>query len=110
MIFGIGTDVVQLARVEEVYARHGEHFVRRLLMPEEEAGFRTLQAAGALPRDALRGQGSDRQGARHRLRARHLDPRRRHRAERLGPAGGDLVGARPRACATSSAPAKATSP
>ncbi len=26
MIFGIGTDVVQLARVEAVYARHGEHF------------------------------------------------------------------------------------
>lgn len=40
MIFGIGTDVVQLARVEQVFARHGEHFVRRLLMPEEETGFR----------------------------------------------------------------------
>jgi holo-[acyl-carrier protein] synthase len=40
MIFGIGTDVVQLARVERAYARHGEHFVRRLLLPEEEAGFR----------------------------------------------------------------------
>jgi len=40
MIFGIGTDVVQLERVKAVYERHGEHFVRRLLMPEEEAGFR----------------------------------------------------------------------
>jgi holo-[acyl-carrier protein] synthase len=40
VIFGIGTDVVQLERVEAVYARHGEHFVRRLLMPEEEASFR----------------------------------------------------------------------
>jgi holo-[acyl-carrier protein] synthase len=40
VIFGIGTDVVQLARVEATYARHGEHFVRRLLMPEEEAAFR----------------------------------------------------------------------
>jgi holo-[acyl-carrier protein] synthase len=40
VIFGIGTDVVQLARVDEVYSRHGEHFVRRLLMPEEEAAFR----------------------------------------------------------------------
>ena len=40
MIFGIGTDVVQLARVEEIYARHGEHFVRRLLMPQEETAFR----------------------------------------------------------------------
>ena len=43
MIFGIGTDVVQLARVEDVYARHGEHFVRRLLLPEEEAGFRVYK-------------------------------------------------------------------
>ena len=43
MIFGIGTDVVQLARVEDVYARHGEHFVRRLLLPEEEAGFRNYK-------------------------------------------------------------------
>ena len=43
MIFGIGTDVVQLARVEQVYARHGEHFVRRLLLPEEEQGFRSYK-------------------------------------------------------------------
>ncbi len=40
MIHGIGTDVVQLERIEQVFARHGEHFVRRLLMPEEEAAFR----------------------------------------------------------------------
>ncbi len=40
MIFGIGTDVVQLARVEATYERYGENFVRRLLMPEEEAAFR----------------------------------------------------------------------
>ena len=40
MIFGIGTDVVQLARIEAAYARHGEHFVRRLLMPEEDEAFR----------------------------------------------------------------------
>jgi holo-[acyl-carrier protein] synthase len=40
VIFGIGTDVVQLERVEAIYHRHGEHFVRRLLMPEEEVAFR----------------------------------------------------------------------
>jgi holo-[acyl-carrier protein] synthase len=43
LIFGIGTDVVQLARVEATYARHGEHFVRRLLMAEEEAAFRAYK-------------------------------------------------------------------
>lgn len=43
MIFGIGTDVVQLERVQAVYARHGEHFVQRLLMPEEAAAFRSYR-------------------------------------------------------------------
>ena len=40
MIFGIGTDVVRLDRIEAAYARFGEHFVRRLLMPQEEVAFR----------------------------------------------------------------------
>lgn len=40
MIFGIGTDVVRLDRVEATLARFGEHFVRRLLLPEEEAQYR----------------------------------------------------------------------
>jgi holo-[acyl-carrier protein] synthase len=40
VIFGIGTDVVQLERVQGAFERHGERFVRRLLMPEEEAGLR----------------------------------------------------------------------
>ena len=43
MIFGIGTDVVQLSRIEATWARHGEHFVQRLLMPEEERAFRTYK-------------------------------------------------------------------
>jgi holo-[acyl-carrier protein] synthase len=40
MIFGIGTDVVQLERIKQVYERFGEKFVERLLLPEEEAAFR----------------------------------------------------------------------
>jgi len=40
MIFGIGTDVVQLDRIEQSYARFGQHFARRVLMPEEEEAFR----------------------------------------------------------------------
>jgi holo-[acyl-carrier protein] synthase len=43
VIFGIGTDVVQVARVQAIFERHGEHFVRRLLMPEEEASFRSYK-------------------------------------------------------------------
>ncbi|MBT8137502.1 MAG: holo-ACP synthase [Gammaproteobacteria bacterium] len=39
MIFGIGTDMVRIDRVEAVYARFGEKFVNRLLMPQEIAEF-----------------------------------------------------------------------
>lgn len=40
MIFGVGTDVVELSRIQSTYERFGEHFVRRLLMDEELALFR----------------------------------------------------------------------
>jgi holo-[acyl-carrier protein] synthase len=43
MIFGVGTDLVQLERVESVYARFGAHFVDRLLMPEERAAFESYR-------------------------------------------------------------------
>jgi holo-[acyl-carrier protein] synthase len=43
VIFGIGTDVVQVARVQAIFDRHGEHFVRRLLMPDEEIAFRSYK-------------------------------------------------------------------
>jgi holo-[acyl-carrier protein] synthase len=35
VIFGIGTDVLKVERVERVYARFGEHFAKRLLLDEE---------------------------------------------------------------------------
>ena len=35
MIFGIGTDLVALERIERAWAKHGEKFAQRILMPEE---------------------------------------------------------------------------
>jgi len=35
MIFGVGTDIVEVSRIQATYDRFGEHFVRRLLMEEE---------------------------------------------------------------------------
>jgi holo-[acyl-carrier protein] synthase len=35
MIFGIGTDLVELSRIEEIYGRHGDRFAKRILMDEE---------------------------------------------------------------------------
>jgi holo-[acyl-carrier protein] synthase len=40
MIFGVGTDVVELARINATWERFGEHFVQRILMPEELTLFR----------------------------------------------------------------------
>lgn len=39
MIFGVGTDILELSRVQATYDRFGDHFVRRLLMPEEHQQF-----------------------------------------------------------------------
>jgi len=40
MIFGVGTDIVEVARIQATYARFGEHFVQRILMDEELELFR----------------------------------------------------------------------
>lgn len=46
MIFGVGTDIVELVRIQETLQRFGERFVDRLLMPEERALFeKTRQPA-----------------------------------------------------------------
>lgn len=40
MIFGVGTDIVEVARIQATYDRFGEHFVQRILMDEEIALYR----------------------------------------------------------------------
>lgn len=35
MIFGIGTDILKLERVERLWAKHGDQFARRVLLDEE---------------------------------------------------------------------------
>lgn len=39
MIFGIGTDILQLARVEQTWGRFGEAFAARVLLDEERRLF-----------------------------------------------------------------------
>lgn len=39
MIYGVGTDVVELVRIQQTYERFGDRFVERLLMPEERERF-----------------------------------------------------------------------
>jgi len=37
MIFGIGIDVLEVARIQRVYEKFGDHFVDRLLLPGERS-------------------------------------------------------------------------
>ena len=39
MIYGVGTDVVELSRIQATLERFGDHFIDRLLMPEERELF-----------------------------------------------------------------------
>ena len=39
MIYGIGTDIVEIARMRSAWERHGECFARKLLTPAEYAAF-----------------------------------------------------------------------
>ena len=44
MIFGIGTDIVEIARVRAALARHGDRFAERILGPEELVIYRRRSA------------------------------------------------------------------
>jgi holo-[acyl-carrier protein] synthase len=47
MIYGIGTDIVLLDRVQDLYRRYGERFARRVLGPEELVEFARRRSRGA---------------------------------------------------------------
>ena len=40
MIFGIGTDIVRVARMQQILDKHGERFARRILTNHELIGYR----------------------------------------------------------------------
>lgn len=46
MIFGIGTDLCRIDRIEASYRRFGAHFVDRLLMDAERPGFERALSRG----------------------------------------------------------------
>jgi holo-[acyl-carrier protein] synthase len=52
-VYGIGTDIVLLPRIESLYARYGERFARRVLGPDELAEFERRRGRG--PSDGVAG-------------------------------------------------------
>ena len=47
MIYGIGTDVVLVRRIEDLLGRYGDRFARRVLGPDELEEFRRRSGRGA---------------------------------------------------------------
>ena len=48
MIYGIGTDIVRISRIEQSLARSGERFAEKILGPEELVLFHARRAQNAL--------------------------------------------------------------
>ncbi len=46
MIYGIGTDIVLIARIRDLLERYGERFARRVLGPDELAEYRRRHGRG----------------------------------------------------------------
>ena len=47
MIYGIGTDLCDVRRIEAALARHGDRFAERVLGPDEQQVFRARRARSA---------------------------------------------------------------
>jgi holo-[acyl-carrier protein] synthase len=62
-ILGLGTDIVEIARIEAVIARSGDRLARRVLSDNEWAIWEAASAAGAFSGKALCGQRSGGQSA-----------------------------------------------
>ncbi|PKB21120.1 holo-ACP synthase [Janthinobacterium sp. 64] len=48
MIYGIGTDICKIPRIEAALARHGERFAKKILGPQEMEKFRARSAKNAV--------------------------------------------------------------
>ena len=48
MIYGIGTDIVQISRIEAALARNGDRFAERILGPQEMIKFHARRAKNEL--------------------------------------------------------------
>ena len=48
MIYGIGTDICQIPRIEAALARHGERFARKILGPQELEKYHARSAKNAV--------------------------------------------------------------
>lgn len=50
--FGIGTDIVEISRIHDVFKKHGQRFLNRIYLPQEQSY--CLKAKNPIPRLAAR--------------------------------------------------------
>ena len=70
MIYGIGTDIVQVSRIEASLARFGERFARRVLAPVEWERYARSARPATFSSQTFCRQGGRRQGLRYRFSGR----------------------------------------
>lgn len=46
MIYGIGTDLLRIDRVDRLWEKYGGHFAEKILMPQERAAFEQAHRKG----------------------------------------------------------------
>ena len=108
MIIGLGSDIVDVRRIERVIARHGDRFLDRVFTAGRAGQGRTARQPHRNLRQAFRRQGGLRQSARHRFPPRRVLARHRR--------GQSAVGGRPcsspagRFCASRRSRRPATTP
>lgn len=49
MIYGIGTDIVEIKRIDAAYQKHGERFIDRILTADEQSSVRSVAEKNVEP-------------------------------------------------------------
>ena len=86
MILGLGNDIIDIRRIEKTIDRYGERFLGRVFTDTERRKSEARAGSGGLLCQALRGQGSLRQGLGHGLQERRVLARHGRRQFALRPA------------------------
>ena len=72
MIIGLGSDIVDIRRIEKTINRFGDRFLNRVFTATERGKSRQPRQPGRFLRPPVRRQGGLRQGAWHRYRLRRV--------------------------------------
>ena len=87
MILGVGSDLIDIRRIEKTIVRYGERFLDRIFTETERRHCDRRSEPRRQLRPPLRRQGGSGEGARHRVSSRRFLAGSRGRQPAVGPAG-----------------------